>query len=121
MDFPCRILLLKIPTLLQHQRMLLNLIFVSDYVSRIGSRYLKHFYFDVANQLAAFDFGERYFRSVLVLHLVVFALRRNTPAVLTLRLEFEEDKDSAVVTSAGTQDFVGFADDSFDLVCRNDV
>ena len=33
----------------------------------------------------------------------------------------EEDKDSAVVTSAGTQDFVGFADDSFDLVCRNDV
>src|SRR5438477_6430995 len=123
MDFPDRILLLKIPTLLQHQRMFLELVFVSDYVSRIGSRYLEDFYFHIINQLAAFDLRKRYFGAIFIFYLVIFTLRRDTPAVQsrTLSVGIEDHQDCAVLTTAGTQNLIHFTDLSLDLIGGDNV
>src|SRR5438270_2792764 len=103
--------------------MFLNLIFISDDISRIGSWYLKNFRFHIGDKLAAFDLRRRYLSAVFVLHLIIFALRRDTPAVQArdLPVGIEEDDDGAVLTSTGPQDLVSSADCSPDLVGRYDV
>src|SRR5215468_9923694 len=106
MDFAYRIFVLKIPTPLQQQRTLFDFILVSNDISRIGSRDMKDFCFYVGDEFATLDLRRRYLRGILVLYLIIFALRRDAPAVKTgdLAVRIQEHDRVAVLASAGTQD-----------------
>ena len=117
------ILLLKVPRILQHQRMLLHLIFISNNISRIGSGYLEDFHSYVADQLAAFNLGQRHLGPVFVFYLVVLALSRDAPAVQVRHLPVGVDRNQngTVIAAARTEHFICLADCSLDLIGRDDI
>src|SRR5208283_5004655 len=81
MALPRRALPLEVPYVLQSQRLLFDIVLVADDVPRIRRGNAEEFDLHIRDQFAPFDLRQRDFRGVLVLHFVVFTLRRDAPTV----------------------------------------
>ena len=102
------IVLLKIPCSLQYQRLFFFFVLVADDVTRLGSRNLKQLILCIGNQIAPGNLRDRNFHGVLVLHLIVFALCRNAPAVKGSHfgVGVKRDKNETVIAAIGAENLV---------------
>src|SRR5579863_1622602 len=115
--FSDRIRLLKMPHILEEERLLFYFVFVADNVSRLWRRDMEDLEFYVRHQLAPVRVGG-HFRCILVFDFVVLPLRGNTPPVqrLYFSLRIKVNIDRAMFAAFGPQDFVGFSNLSSYLV-----
>ena len=121
MGFANRNSLLKVPGILEYPGVF-DLKFVADHIAWVCSGYVKDLRFHVVHQLDSLDHGGRNFSRVLVLHFVVFSLRRNAPPMQgsdPLGGNVEVNEDSSVLTPIWPQDFVSSPNLGFDLVRGN--
>ena len=99
-----RLGLLKMPTVLQHQRTLFQFVFVTNDVAGIGRRNMQNLGLHVLDQLDPFDHRRRHLHRIFVLHLIVSALYRNAPTMQArdlLRWQVEGYKKRSMGPSRG--------------------
>src|SRR5580658_134603 len=113
--------LLKEPHVLQNVRLCFLLVFVPNDVSRIGSRDAQHLVLYVRDQFAPLHFRQRYLHRVLVLHFVIFPLRRDAPSPDggNFFVSIKGNRHDSVIAPTWPQYLVRFAHGGLDLVCRH--
>src|SRR5215471_3924223 len=110
---------LKAPAVLQYQRLLLELILVTNNVAGIRCGNSNHFGFDVVYEFASFNLRKRYVCAFLGFHFVIFACCRNAPATQAVDLLAgggEVNNDRSVIAAVWTKNFIGYPDGGLDLV-----
>src|SRR5579871_1236939 len=112
-----RIRFLKLPSVLQEERLFFYLIFIADNIPRLCCRDLQDLELHIGDQFRALE-GWRSLSGLFVLYFEILSPRRDAPSVnaFNLPLRIEIDMNEPPCAPIGTQNLIRLAHRRLDLV-----